>query len=142
MNTPQRSTDVTYQAKGLAQTLARLAEAGVVPNAASALERSAGEVGPALHKAIVDEITEFSASANPEILPELERHSLEHVREIVRLLRGDAVGNFDFVRAHARRRAEQRFPIEATLHAYRCGHRVLSRWLRGTFAFWLLPLWI
>ena len=130
MNTPQRSTDVTYQAKGLAQTLARLAEAGVVPNAASALERSAGEVGPALHKAIVDEITEFSASANPEILPELERHSLEHVREIVRLLRGDAVGNFDFVRAHARRRAEQRFPIEATLHAYRCGHRVLSRWLR------------
>lgn len=130
MNTPQRSVDVTYQAKGLAQTLARLAEAGVVPSAAAALERSVGEVGPALHKAIVGEIAEFSASANPEILPELERHSMEHVREIVRLLRGDAVGNFDFVRAHARRRAEQRFPIEATLHAYRCGHRVLSRWLR------------
>jgi hypothetical protein len=116
--------------KGLGQTLVRLVAVGVVPGAASALERSAGEVGLALRKAIVDEIAEFSASANPEIFPELERHAADHVREIIRLLGGGAVGGFDFVRAHTRRRAEQRFPIEATLHAYRCGHRVLSRWLR------------
>jgi hypothetical protein len=38
------------------------------------------------------------------------------------------------VRAHARRRAEQRFPLEVTLHAYRCGHRVISRWLRDAAA--------
>jgi hypothetical protein len=119
-----------FEAKGLAQSLVRLADVGVVPCAAAALEQSVDEVGLALRKAIVDEIAEFSASANPEILPELARHSAEHVSEIVRLLRGEAVGNFAFVREHARRRAEQRFPIEATLHAYRCGHRVLSRWLR------------
>ena len=35
-----------------------------------------------------------------------------------------------FVRAHAQRRAEQYFPLEAILHAYRCGHRILSHWLR------------
>jgi len=123
-----------FEAKGLAQSLIRLADVGVVPRAAAALERSMDEVGLALRKAIVDEIAEFSASANPEILPELARHSADHVREIVRLSRGEAIGNFDFVREHARRRAEQRFPIEATLHAYRCGHRVLSRWLRDAAA--------
>lgn len=35
------------------------------------------------------------------------------------------------MRRHARRRAEQRFPLEATLHAYRCGHKVFSRRLHG-----------
>ena len=130
VNTPQRSVDDALQARGLAQTLARLQEIGVVPKAAPALERTAAEVGRALRKAIVDEIAEFSASANPEILPELERHGAEHVREIVRLLAGGEVGAFEFVRSHARRRAEQRFPIEASLHAYRCGHRTLSHWLR------------
>ena len=39
-------------------------------------------------------------------------------------------GDFAFVTAHAHRRAEQRFPLEATLHAYRVAHRVLSHWLR------------
>ena len=130
VNTPQRSVTDGFEVKGLAQSLVRLADAGVVPSAAAALELSVDEVGLALRKAIVDEIAEFSASANPEILPELARHSAEHVREIIRLLRGEAVGTFAFVRDHARRRAEQHFPIEASLHAYRCGHRVLSRWLR------------
>ena len=40
--------------------------------------------------------------------------------------------SYEFVREHARRRAEQRFPLEAVLHAYRCGHKVYSYWLRET----------
>jgi hypothetical protein len=63
-------------------------------------------------------------------LPELASHGRQHVDEIVRLLRGGGIERFDFVHEHARRRAEQRFPLEATLHAYRSGHKVLSRWLR------------
>ena len=131
VHTPQRSVDDALQARGLAQALATLAQLGVVPGAAAALERTAAEVGRALRKAIVDEIAEFSASANPEILPELERHGADHVREIIRLLGGGTVGSFEFVRIHSRRRAEQRFPIEASLHAYRCGHRTLSHWVRA-----------
>ena len=46
------------------------------------------------------------------------------------MFEGGEPGDLAFVRAHARRRAEQRFPLEATLQAYRCGHRVISRWLR------------
>jgi DNA-binding PucR family transcriptional regulator len=67
---------------------------------------------------------------NPDLLPELAHHFAEHLEELLRLLRGGAVGDFEFVRAHARRRAEQRFPLEATLHAYRAGHKILSRWFR------------
>jgi hypothetical protein len=130
VNTPQRLLRGPPEAKALVQSLVRLAEAGVAPRASAALTQTVDSVALALRKAIVDEIPEFSASANPEILPEVERHGAEHVREIVRLVGGGEVGGFEFVRVHARRRAEQRFPIEASLHAYRCGHRVLSRWLR------------
>jgi len=48
----------------------------------------------------------------------------------LRLLNGGKVGEFEFVREHACRRADNRFPLEATLHAYRCGHKVFSRWMR------------
>ena len=83
-----------------------------------------------LRRTVMGEIPAFSASANPEILPDLDQHARRHLEEIVRLFGGGDVGDFEFVREHAQRRAEQRFPLEATLHAYRCGHKVLSRWMR------------
>jgi hypothetical protein len=73
-------------------------------------------------------------AATPQILPDLKNHSKSHVVEIARLFEGGEPGDLAFVRAHARRRAEQRFPLEATLHAYRCGHRVISRWLRDAIS--------
>ena len=39
------------------------------------------------------------------------------------------MGDFRFVALHAQRRAEQRFPLELSLHAYRTGQRVLLQWL-------------
>ena len=83
-----------------------------------------------LGDAVMAEIPAFRESANPDVLPGLEQHVHEHVREIRHLFGGGELGAFEFVIAHAQRRAEQRFPLEAGLHAYRCGHRVLSRWLR------------
>ena len=64
------------------------------------------------------------------MLPDLRRHDPQHTDEILRLLNGGKVGEFEFVREHACRRADNRFPLEATLHAYRCGHKVFSRWMR------------
>jgi hypothetical protein len=83
-----------------------------------------------LRVSVVAQIPAFSESGNPDILPELARHGADHMTEMVRMLRGGRSGDFGFVRSHARRRAEQRFPLEAVLHAYRCGHKVFSRWLR------------
>jgi DNA-binding PucR family transcriptional regulator len=108
----------------------QLRRVGVVPRVAAKLERGTTKVARTLVEAVLEEIAEFCASGNPEVLPELTRHAGEHTNEIRRLLGGGEVTDFSFVREHARRRAEQRFPLEATLHAYRCGHRVISHWLR------------
>lgn len=81
-------------------------------------------------QAVLGEVPQFSQSRNPDLLPELAVHGRDHVDEILRLLRGGRVSPFNFVQEHGRRRAEQHFPLEATLHAYRSSHKVFSRWLR------------
>ena len=126
----QDQTGETVDRAALRRAPAALAEMEVIPGAAPTLKRGMAATGAALREAIIGEIPAFSASGNPQILPELEKHGAEHVQEIARLFGGGPLSDFEFVRAHAQRRAEQRFPLEATLHAYRCGHRVLSRWTR------------
>lgn len=115
-------------ALGLA--LNALGAAGVVPGVAVAMDRRIDEIGRVLGQTVVAEVPAFSASGNPEVLPGLERHGIGHIEELRRLLGGGKVSDFKFVRVHAQRRAEQRFPLEAILHAYRCGHKVLSHWIR------------
>lgn len=112
--------------------LQKLRDLGAVPQAGAPLAASMATALNALRAAVMAEVPAFLNSGNPEILPGLEQHVHDHVAEIVRLCEGGAIGQFAFVSSHARLRAEQRFPLEVTLHAYRCGHRVLSQWLRET----------
>lgn len=114
----------------LNRALATLAALGVVPRVGVALGRKTEQIGPLLREAVLAEVSAFSASGNPDVLPDLERHGGEQIGELCRLLGGGGVNGFAFVRTHAHRRAEQHFPLEATLHAYRCGHKVLSHWIR------------
>src|SRR5215468_4921891 len=116
--------------QALRQVLALLAKTGVIPRAAAALDNSMQTVASTLRDAVLAEIPAFSASGNPEIIPGLDQHTGEHIQEILRLFGGGELGDLEFVRTHAHRRAEQRFPLELTLHAYRCGHKILSHWLR------------
>jgi hypothetical protein len=112
------------------QILTVLVEIGVIPGAAMTLRSSLPKAGSALRAAVLAEIPAFSTSGNPEILPGLDQHAKENMHEIQRLFNGEEIGEFEFIKTHAHLRAEQRFPLEATLHAYRCGHRILSHWLR------------
>lgn len=114
----------------LQQILSLLAKTGVVPDATTALDSSRHIAADGLRDAVLAEVPAFSTSGNPDILPGLAQHIAEHIQEIRRLFAGGEVGDFEFIKTHARRRAEQRFPLEAVLHAYRCGHRVLLQWLR------------
>jgi len=116
--------------RALREVLASLTRTGVIPHAGAALDGTMQNVGRILRDAVLTEIPAFSASGNPEILPGLDQHIGDHIREIRRLFGGGEVGAFEFVRTHARHRAEQRFPLEVTLHAYRCGHKIFSHWLR------------
>ncbi len=118
----------------LRHNLDQLRGMGLVPQVHEALASRVGEVTQALRDTILAEIPAFTASANPEVLPRLASHTREHVDEICRIFADGALGDFGFVREHARQRAEQHFPLELSLHAYRCGHRVLSQWLRSAVA--------
>jgi hypothetical protein len=114
----------------LETVIARLRDMGVVPDLGRRLEAERPAVEAALRQTILEQIPAFTESRNPDILPGTAAHSAEHVGEIARLLAGGTPGNFEFVVENARRRAEQRFPLEATLHAYRCGLRSMSNWMR------------
>ena len=119
-----------YHANALNEALRRLAGSPFLTATSDRVENNAASIVAELQQAVLAEVPGFSESRNPDLLPELARHAAQHTDEIVRLLRGGGLGNFEFVQEHARRRAEQRFPLEATLHAYRSGHKVFSRWLR------------
>ncbi len=115
--------------QALRPSLERLSALGAVPRAAASLDKGLRDVAQRLQADVLAQVPAFSASRNPEVLPDLERHFGEHLAELRRLLAGGPVGDFEFVRAHARGRAAQRFPLEATLHAYRCAHKLLVPWL-------------
>lgn len=119
-----------YHANALKEALRRVASEPLVAKAAARIAKDAATIADQLQQAILADVLEFSKSRNPDLVPGLAQHGRAHVGEIIRLLRGGEVGRFEFVLEHARRSAEQRFPLEATLHAYRCGHKVLTRWLR------------
>jgi hypothetical protein len=114
----------------LRQVLSALADAGVVPDAAHALALGQHSAVAALRRCVLTDVPAFSGSRNPEVLPELDAHIEEHIQEILRLFGVGEVGDFAFLKSHARRRAEQRFPLDAILHAYRCAHKILGSWLR------------
>jgi hypothetical protein len=114
----------------LNEALKRLGNSPFLPAAVRHLAAHSSTINSELSETIRTEIPAFSESRNPDVLADLARHSPQHTIEILRLLGGGPVGDLEFVRAHAQRRAEQRFPLEATLHAYRCGHKVFSRWMR------------
>jgi PucR C-terminal helix-turn-helix domain/GGDEF-like domain len=128
-----------YHANALDEARRRVASSPVSAMAIDGLVRNTPAVAAQLQRAVLAEVPEFSRSRNPDLLPEMAQHGRENVEETVRLLCGGSLGRFEFIRAHARRRAEQRFPMEATLHAYRSGHKVLSRWLRESALAIALP---
>lgn len=110
----------------------RVLGAGAFPSRALAhLRGDLDGMADALSEAVRATIPAYTETRNPDILPELVEHARRHAAEILRLLEGGEIGDFAFVREHAERRAEQRFPLEATLHAYRSGHRVFARRLRA-----------
>jgi PucR C-terminal helix-turn-helix domain/GGDEF-like domain len=114
----------------LRQILSSFAELSILRRTLLALESSKQAATDKLRDEVLAEIPAFAASGNPQVLPNLANHVSDHIQQILRLFAGGEIGEFEFIKAHARQRAEQRFPLEAILHAYRCGNKVLSLWLR------------
>jgi len=115
----------------LKESLAALSRAGLPQDVADRAAESLDQTVEDLHASIVSDIAAFTESGNPEVLPQLESHIRELLADIHRLLDGARVAQMGFVRKHASRLADQRFPLEAMLHAYRVGLRTIRHWLRS-----------
>jgi hypothetical protein len=112
----------------LVATLARLRAAGVVPGIAGRLEPESARIAAELRDVVVKEVPAYTESGNPDVLPELGIHLAAVTAEAVRLLGAARHADFAFVAEHARRQAEQRFPLDAVHRAYRhAGRRLLER---------------
>src|SRR5450755_1051297 len=107
-----------YHAIALREALDRLASDAFLAPAVERASQGAGAAATSLQQAVLSDVPEFSRSRNPDLLPELAPQGREHVDDLRRLWRGGALERFGFGEQHARRRAEQRFPLAATLHAY------------------------
>jgi hypothetical protein len=116
--------------RALERSVDALRPHAVVPAVGGVLEKGAGAIAADLLKWVLDEIDAFSASANPDVMPELQQHLEDLVAGVCRLLGESGPADLSFVQRYAQRRAQQRFPLEASLHAYRCSHRIITGWVR------------
>ena len=111
-------------------SLAALRQAGVVPDIAAPLKAGLDAALDDLAGVANREVPAYRETGNPEIFPELKCHLRDHLEAVCRMLGGEKTGELEFVAAHAQRRAEQRFPLDALLQTYGCLRRMLSDWIR------------
>ena len=114
----------------LHRSVAALGDSGHLPHLGRRLTDTATAIEAKTFAQVRQDIDAFDASGNPDVLPELREHLTSLVAGVCDLLGDDAHIDFDFVDRHAERRALQRFPLEALLHAYRSSHRVIAPWIR------------
>ena len=112
-------------------SLDTLRRAGVVPAVAERLRADTESANRAAVELTVEEVTAYTASGNPDVLPELRQHIAGHTEAVMALLADRNPDEVRFVTAHARRRAEQKFPLEALVHSFRCTHKALLPWIRN-----------
>ena len=122
----------TAEFDDLRAALRYLRQQGVVPNVAAPLMSTREDLTRELLQAVTDEVPAYRKSGNPEAVPELEDHLGDIVAKACRLLAGEAIESLSFVDEYARRRASQKFPLDAVLHTYRCVHRILLRRIRDS----------
>lgn len=113
----ERSVTALEQSTSLGQLVKR----------AGRLEREAAQ---ALHDAVLSEISAFSESRNPLATDLVKGESGELTDAVMRLLKHEGIGALAFTTQSGYRRADQRFPLEAMLHAFRVGQKTIIGWLR------------
>jgi hypothetical protein len=111
--------------RALVESLDRLRQVTAIAPGARTLQGRAPEINVAVVGAIIADVAAFSDTANPKIMPLLEQHVAELVTEYLALLDGHSPQLPAFVERYASEAAEQHFPLEALLHAYRVTMREL-----------------
>jgi sugar diacid utilization regulator len=103
---------------------------GVVPAVAVTLRATITDVAQQLEHDVTTNVEAFTHSANPDLAPELQQHLQQLLGSICDTLTIHGAGDFKFARQYAKRRAEQKFPLEALLGSLALSHHSLLPWLR------------
>lgn len=93
------------------------------------LDRHRSEIARRMAAVAWTEVPEYGAVISEERQAEMVRHADQTLRLLSEVVRAGVTfdsGDLGFVRANAELRAEQGFPLEAILHAYRFGQRVIA----------------
>ena len=114
----------------IAAAIRALRPHGIVPQVVTPLRQARPGASESLRESVLGEVSAWSKSGNPDVMPDLQAHLESHLDEVERLLQGSAPADWGFVREFAERHADGRFPLEALLHTYRCMHKILSTWIR------------
>ena len=114
----------------IAAAIRALRPHGIVPQVVTPLRQARPGASESLRESVLGEVSAWSESGNPDVMPDLQAHLESHLDEVERLLQGSAPADWGFVREFAERHADGRFPLEALLHTYRCMHKILSTWIR------------
>ena len=114
----------------LKTALQPLRDAGVVPAIGERLREGIPLALQRLVRDTTGEVSAYSETANPDVIPDLRQHFGAQLLAVCNLLGETGSRELEFVREHAERRAAQRFPLDALLQSYRCLHRMLSQWIR------------
>lgn len=105
--------------------LARWRGSGPARAVASRIEANEDAFVTQLEHTVLADVPAFTDSANPSVRPLLRAQLAALAREFVRLARGGDVTTPAFVVDYATAAAEQYFPLEPILHAYRACARAL-----------------
>lgn len=102
------------------------------PQLLKALLQSKAALESQLHAQALAEVSAFTDSHDPAAISGLRTHFPQLVEHLLFVLANDSVKDLQFVAEHARERADNRFPLEAMLHAYRSAHRTALQALRAS----------
>ncbi len=106
----------------------------VLPWLLDQLDRHEEHVARVIGEAVRREVREYEVFAGPQQFGEVVEDTRQHLRMFARCApsgRMPEARELHFISQLARRRAAAGFPLEAMLHAFRVGHRVLWDWLVG-----------
>ena len=111
-------------------TITSLRKHNSIKKISQALSETEEAQSTSLLQTITDDIEAFTESRNPDVVRILEDEVRQLTNELVRLVGGGKLDNFEFVKSFGHRRAEQRFPLETMLHAFRICQKAYIQWLR------------
>jgi len=120
-----------YGSSQLTASARKLRELGVPTGISAELAAHKDSLLGSLYRQVLAEVPAFNTSGNPDLLPELEQHLSQHLDALCSLVRGSSKVDLSFVSEHARRRATQKFPLDAELDSYRFLHKALGQWLQA-----------